>query len=99
MLPKGLADNLAFLEDNLAEFRDKQITHDKSPRSMPLTLFTPDGEARVGKTKLYPQEGDTQIVGREPSELLAAIDEYIEQLASLIETNRSKTQFRIKEMG
>ena len=96
VLPDGFADSVAFLEDSLAEFRDKVITHDKSWRSMPMTVWTPEGEARLGKTKLYPTEGDKQVEGKEPKELLEAIDRYIEQLVYLIETNRSRTQFRLK---
>ena len=96
MLPEGFADSVASLEDSLAEFRDKEIAHDKSPRSMHLTMWTSDGEARLAKTKLYPREGDKQVEGGEPRELLAVVEKYIEQLVSLIETNRSRSTFGLK---
>lgn len=97
VVPEGFADSVAFLEGNLAEFRDKEITHDKSWRSMHLTAWGPEGKTRLGKTKIFPREGDEQVEGKEPGELLTAIKEYAHQLVSLIETNRSRTQFRLKE--
>ena len=97
VLPECFAESIAFLENNVAEFRDKQITHDKSWRSMHATAWSRNGQTRIAKVKLYPREGDKQIEGGEPRELLAAIAKYTEQLLSLIETNRSRTQFRLKE--
>lgn len=93
-LPDGFADSVEFLEDYLAEFRDKEITHDKSWRSMHGTIWHPEEEVRLFKTKIYPRDGDKQIEGKQPSELLAAIEEYVDGIISLIETNRHRTQYQ-----
>ena len=97
VLPEGFAESITYLEDNLAEFRDKEITHDKSWRSMHGFMHGPDRETSIMKTKLYPKKGDDQVEGEQPRVLLEVIDKYIDQLISLIETNRSKTQLQLKE--
>ncbi len=95
-LPEGFEQNVAFLEDSLAEFRDKEITHDRSPRSMHGTSFTTDGETSIVKTKLYPREGDQQADGKTPRELMETVERYADQLISLIESNRAKAGLPLK---
>jgi hypothetical protein len=87
-----------YLENNLADFRDKHVTHDKSWRSMALTSWRPVGDSgisSIGRGKLYPNSlapNHEQVDGKSPDELLVAIDNYIAQIMSLVETNASKTR-------
>jgi hypothetical protein len=95
-LPEGFEDIVAFLEHSLAEFRDKEIAHDRSPRSMPMTRFNAAGETSLSKTRLYPREGDQQADGNTPRELIETVEGYVDQLIALIETNRSKSRLPLK---
>lgn len=95
-LPEGFEDSIALLEDSLAEFRDKEIVHDRSPRSMHMTWFNADGETSLSKTKLYPRDGDQQVGGKMPRELMEAVKGYVDQLVALIEINRSKSRLPLK---
>ena len=46
ILPQFFKDSIDLLEDSLAEFRDKEIVHDRSPRSMHMTQFNADCNSR-----------------------------------------------------
>jgi hypothetical protein len=94
--PDGFAESTAYLERELSEFRDKEIAHDKSPRAIYLTAWGADGEPTIGKTRLYPTATDTQVQGAKPSEVMAALEKYVERVIALIETNRVKSRYRLK---
>jgi hypothetical protein len=95
-LPEGFEDSVAVLEHSLAEFRDKEIAHDRSPRSMYMTRFNAVGEASLSKSRLYPCEGDQQADAKTPRELIKTVEGYVDQLIALIEINRSKSRLPLK---
>lgn len=97
MLPDGFIESVAYLETELAEFRDKQIVHDRSWRSTHATSWDASGDMRIMKLKYAPRTGDAQQESKSLRILLEAVEKYIVQLIELIETNRSKTVYRHNE--
>jgi hypothetical protein len=95
-LPEGLSDSAQWLEANLCEHRDREITHDKSSRSLRFLSFSGDGGMHASKSKLYPAESDEQVDALPLPDLKARIDRYVGELISLIEANRARTCYRLR---
>ena len=96
-LPEGLTDTMSYLEEELAKYRNKQITHDNDLRSLHGTTFDGEGHTGLGKPKINPRDDDKWVESAKPPVLLEAIERYVDHLISLIETNRSKTQFELSD--
>lgn len=100
--PAGFAESLTFLKEHICDYRDKQISHLRNPRTIKATLFNlRDGDqTRIATTYIYPSERDLergQVESVNLSELIRAIDEYIQQVIEVISLNRSRTRFSIRE--
>jgi hypothetical protein len=96
VLPDGLTDVMTLLEDELAKYRNKQITHDDNPRSMYATTFDANGNTAIAKPKLYPREGDEHVESAKLPDLIEAIEKYTDLFILLIETNRAESELRLK---
>lgn len=96
-LPEGFESCVTLLEDGLAEFRDKEIVHDRSPRSFHITRFNSDGETSLSKGRLYPREGERHVDGKTPQELIELVERYVDQLIFFIEINRSKCRLPLND--
>lgn len=98
--PTGFTTILSQLQEHISEYRDKQITHLKNPRSFQGTVFWENGETGIQTTCLYPNERELsrQVARSKPiSDLLQLIDQYLQKVIETVQQNREKTRFALKE--
>lgn len=95
VFPDGFADRVHFLQDRIVDFRDDEITHKTNPRTVRGTSY--GAEVGMIRTRLYPNERDDQVESHSLSELMGALEEYVEQIVAIIEMNRSKSRFQLKK--
>lgn len=92
--PRNLYKSIVFLNKCIVNYRDKQITHLHSQRTMRATTW---GRAKNMKIAAYHSETKEQSYSEELPELMQVIDEYIQQLITLIESNRAKTRLELRK--
>jgi len=95
--PEGFSDSLQFLDQQICNYRDKQISHLQGQRTNKATIFDSSGHTKIAALQIYPTERDVQVQSTELSELMNAIDVYVQRVITLIETNRLKTKLTLKE--
>jgi len=94
-LPKKLITLINELKE-VADYRDKMITHEWSPRTMRGTMFDLTlGRSRISSHKLYPKDGDRQTESNIPDQIVSKIDEYLEEIIKYVTTNRDKTRLEL----
>ena len=94
--PDGLSESIIFLQKHLIDFRDDEIVHKANPRTIKGTAY--DGEqVNIMRIRIYPNERDNQVESKSLSELLSAINKYVEQVIAIIETNRGKSRLHLHE--
>jgi hypothetical protein len=87
---------LSDLKNRIADFRDKQIAHEKSPRTMRGGLtWGPDGEVNAVSTRIFPKPGEEQVNSESLNTLMDAVDAYLRMVISFLETNAGKVRFKI----
>lgn len=94
--PQGFSRSIIFLKEHISDYRDKQISHMQSHRSVKGTMWGATEQVKISTMQLYPTE--TEKEAQDSQELLAlieAIDTYIQHLITLIESNRAKTRFKL----
>lgn len=100
-LPDGFIERCVWLKEHISDFRDKQISHLKNPRSMYVTMFNLNNpNARIGITNLYPNDRElqrSQIESEELPILLIELYAYIDQICELVTTNRSRSRYSLKD--
>jgi hypothetical protein len=99
IFPDGFSESLTILKEHVGDFRDKQIAHLQNPRSIKGISYNTNGQTRISETHLYPKPTDSQVESRELSEVMSAIELYVQQVFAVIEVNRSKTRYAIKEQS
>lgn len=93
-VPEGFEEAASSLKKDISDFRDYEIAHEKSPRRMSGTGFSPDGRTTLISTMIYPRETDQQVSSKVVGDLLKQIETYIELLIELIRTNRSLVRLK-----
>lgn len=91
---KAPVDFLATLErlkHDIADFRDQQIAHEKSPRTRKGHSIDAHGEVRLHVFRLF--KPAPMMISRPISELLGEVDAYVEAVISLVTTNLDKTRY------
>jgi len=91
-VPADLMDRAESLKAQVSDYRDYQVAHHKSPRTMRGTTFShekPDS-ARIVHLQWYPRKGDRQVESRDFSELTVLIDDYLRLALDFFEHNRDK---------
>ena len=101
--PDGLSETLALLKGQICDYRDKQISHLRNLRAVPLILFNihDDEQTRMGAIRLYPNEREiegAQAESRYLPELMKAIDAHMEQVIEIISLNRDKSRLQVKDL-
>jgi len=92
-LPEKLITLIKELKKEVADYRDKMITHEWSPRTMKGTMFNLTiGGSRISSHKLYPKDGDRQVESKTPEQIICEIDEYLEEIIEYVTNNRGKTR-------
>jgi hypothetical protein len=86
------------LRKRISDFRDSQIAHEKSPRTMYGTSWSPSEGARIVTTRIFPKTTDPDPAqnGMEAlPELRKAIDAYLDQVAAFLSANEDKTNLQL----
>lgn len=89
-LPPRIMQIARQLKSDVSDVRDYQISHEKSPRTMRI-LSTREGRVRMIQSRLFPREKDVQKEFPYVDEAFVLIDDYLGQLAELLNKNKSKT--------
>ncbi len=94
-IPDSFMDISRQLKEEVSDFRDYQIAHNKSPRTLkwPIVLENPQG-GRVTLAKLYPRDVDKTLDSSETSKVLSLIENYIIEVMNLLNTNTDRTALR-----
>jgi hypothetical protein len=85
------------LKTLVANFRDYQIAHEKSPRTIKATVYDKDGDARLADGRLYPKESEVQVESSDLTKLRTELEGYVESVTTFIEANRDKTNLKLAE--
>jgi hypothetical protein len=90
---KALLDLVERLKRDISDYRDYQISHEKSPRTMKATIYTLDDpkSMRVLSNQLYPKAKDAQVESRALHELLVDIETYLRATMNWIAENHART--------
>jgi hypothetical protein len=98
--PDGFTESLQLLKNLVCDYRDKQISHLQNLRTIRATILNDtNSQAKIAEIRLYPNSNELneQATSMELPELLSAINNYIQQVIAVIELNRVKTRFKLKE--
>jgi hypothetical protein len=89
----SLVARMQQLKVDVADFRDKNISHEKSPRTITMRplILDPDGTVRLSLHKVYPQESDINVVARPVDELLGELEDYVLRFLDFLRMNSDKT--------
>ncbi|HRH23342.1 MAG TPA: hypothetical protein PK295_01800 [Candidatus Magasanikbacteria bacterium] len=91
-LPPNLKDLIAKAKQDISDYRDYQISHEKSPRTIRGTSFSLRSKtATISTVRLYPTEKDVQEESKDIHQVKDLLDKYIEEMIKYIELNREKT--------
>lgn len=85
---------LASLKADIADFRDYQISHEKSPRTIRGVSFSGAGQTSIFSTKLYPKVTEVQVQSETPGKLEEDLHVYLREIISLIQTNRDASKLK-----
>jgi hypothetical protein len=86
------------LKEQVADFRDKQIAHNRNPRTVVGTSWSSRGDVRLTETHLYPRPSDPpQVESSSLQGLFTLVDEYIAQLVFFVTSNRTLSRFALSE--
>jgi len=94
LFPDGFSAQLQYLTKQICDYRDKQVSHLRNPRSMKLVGFDEAGDTWLATTYLCPNDRDVQIQSDKIKQLKPALDTYVKQVIELVVSNRNKTRFR-----
>ena len=92
--PQGFSQNIIFLNKRIIDYRDKQIAHLYSQRTVRGTGW---GDTKHMMISAYHSENGGQAVSEELPELIQAFDRYVQLLITLIESNRAKTRLELRK--
>ena len=95
--PEGLSESVILLKECICDYRDKEISHEMSLRRIKATVWGSSGDARIASGIVRPRKGDTTATSAELPQLMEAINAYVRQVITLVESNRSKSRLRLKE--
>jgi len=96
-IPEGFYETMNNLEESVVFYRDKSIAHLKNPRAMFPTFFTLEGSTQIGTSFLYPKEKDQVVKSPEIEIIYDQIDIYVKKLIGLIQRNRNRSRYRLRE--
>ncbi len=94
---KGLSESIMLLKERICEYRDKQIVHELSLRTLKATAWSASGDARIAGGTINPREGERGATSEELRQLMDAINIYIRQVFTMIVTNREKSRLKLRK--
>ena len=81
----------------IADYRDKQIEHEKNPRILRPTAFDDDGAVSILTTFLYPKPSDSSAQSVPVKTLREKLGKYLDMVAELVRDNRDRSFLRLEE--
>jgi len=96
VVPQGLSESIMLLKERICDYRDEEITHEMSLRTIKGTAWGASRDARIVGGTLYPREGDRRATSEELPQLMDAINLYIRQVIMLVQSNKDKSRLRLK---
>ncbi len=97
VVPQGLSESIILLKERICDYRDKQISHEMSLRTIKGTAWGASRDAIITGGTLHPREGDSRATSEALPQLMDAINIYIRQVITLIQSNRDRTRLKLKE--
>lgn len=82
------------LKEQVSDFRDYQIAHNKSPRTIKFPNLGKPKSASMKLSKLYPNDTDMQFESSETGNVLNLIEQYIVEVINLLKSNEEKTTLK-----
>jgi hypothetical protein len=86
----------AGLKERISDFRDYQIAHEKSPRTMWVLGWSSADDLRMGLTRLNPTLRDSQRDSTPLRELARELNSYLDALVDFLSNNRDRTNLKVK---
>ena len=96
-VPQGFSESVMLLKERICDYRDDVIAHEMSLRTIKGTAWGASKDAIITGGTLYPREGDSRATSEALPQLMDAINIYIRQVITLIQSNRDKTRLKLKE--
>jgi hypothetical protein len=88
------------LKRDIADFRDYQIAHQKSPRITRGLLFSGTGEVSMVASNIYPKANEAQVQSRSIDLLEADLQIFLRETMTFLSSNRARTNLeRINGAG
>jgi hypothetical protein len=88
---------VADLRRRISDFRDAQVAHEKSPRTLKGIAWDATGKTRFVSNRLYPVANDRQVESESLDSLAAALESYVDQIVAFLRTNQSNARFKPAE--
>jgi hypothetical protein len=95
-LPDQFVSMAKTLKQDVSDFRDYQIAHEKSPRTRRAIQFDRIGSTKMIMVQIYPTDKDKQREARTPKQLLDDVDAYLRQFMALIGSNRERSRHKLE---
>lgn len=81
----------------VSDYRDHNIAHEKSPRTMRGTLFSHDGgKVRMFLNRIYPSDNDSQVESIPLDELMPILDRCLEKMLDFVVANKERTNLTLE---
>lgn len=87
-----LRAKISELKKKISDYRDYQIAHEKSPRTVFGTTLDKVGGIKIVTSRIYPKE--SEYAGEEsvtPNEIFESVESYVEMIVSFIVANQDLT--------
>ena len=94
-VPQGLTESIMLLKERICDYRDDVIAHEMNLRTIRGTAWGTPRDTIIAGATLYPREGDSRATSEALPQLMDAINIYIRQVITLIESNREKSRLRL----
>lgn len=86
---------MASLKKNISDFRDYQIAHEKSPRTLRNSAIDAEGRAKMLLMQIYPKENEEQKESQSLEELFITINQYLGLIVDFLILNKDKTNLKV----
>ena len=94
-LPKGFEKTVNRLKKEVSDYRDKEIAHEKSPRTIKGISLSDEGQVSIFSARLYPTDRDSQAQTNNLLDLLNDIDLYLGYVMELVLCNKDRTALEL----
>jgi hypothetical protein len=94
-LPQDFVATAERLKADIADYRDKEISHQNDPGQMSGTMWDGDGRGtRIAAISLYSNKVSPQKESKDLRDLFADIEAYLREVMELITSNEERTRLR-----